>query len=404
MSCICQHRLNLLHLHNKTDDMELIEVSNKQVEVDFLDVARFIYRDDPHWVCPFDAEINDIFNPSVNVFYSHGETIRWVLYNSGKAIGRVAAFINRNKAFGYEVPTGGLGFFECINNQEAAFMLFDSCRKWLEDQGMKAMDGPVNFGENDNFWGLLVEGFTHPGYGMPYHMPYYQHLFESYGFKEYFQQRTNHLDLTKPIPARFGKIADWVLRKKEFNYRHFDFRQSERFLADFKTVYDGAWKFHENFTPIEIDTLRKTFTKAREIIDPELIWFAYHHDEPIGFEIIFPDINQLIKPFKGKLNLIHKLSLLIGLRLRRYSRARMIIMGILPRYQRYGIEAGIIYHLYRTILKKTWIHELELSWVGDFNPKMQALQAATGSVFAKKHVTYRFSFNSDNMLNRSATI
>ncbi len=384
--------------------MELIQVSNKLVEFDFFEVARILYRDDPHWVCPLDVEIKAVFDPSANIFYTNGEAVRWVLYDKNKPIGRVAAFINWKKANGYEVPTGGMGFFECVNCQNAAFMLFDACRNWLECRGMKAMDGPINFGENDNFWGLLIQGYTHPGYGMPYNLPYYQQLFESYGFKEYFQQRTNHLDLTKAIPERFEKIAEWALQKKEFNYKHFKFGQSEKFLADFKIIYDKAWRFHENFTPIEIDTLRKTFKKAKAIIDPELIWFAYHNDEPIGFEVIFPDLNQLIKPFNGKLNLVNKFRLMLGIRLHKYSRVRMVIMGISPNFQRYGIEAGIIHHLYKVILKKRWIRELELSWVGDFNPKMQALQTATGSLFAKKHVTYRFAFDSDLELGRSSVI
>jgi hypothetical protein len=385
-------------------NMELIEVRSQQQESQFLDVARNIYKDDPHWVCPFDAEINAIFNPSENTFFQHGSAIRWILRRDDEIIGRVAAFVNRNKAFGYEVPTGGMGFFECVDNHEAAFILFDACRKWLINQGMKAMDGPVNFGENDNYWGLLVDGFTHPGYGMPYHKPYYRALFESYGFQVYFEQITNHLDLTVPIPGRFMKIAEWVLKKKQFTYRHFNFKEADGFLSDFKRVYDQAWQFHENFTPIEIENLRKTFHSAKSIIDPELIWFAYHDNEPIGFEIIFPDINQIVKPFKGKLNLFNKLRLLAGVKLHRYNRGRMIIMGIVPRYQRFGIDAGIIYHLHQAILKKPWLKELELSWVGDFNPKMQALQVATGSVYAKKHVTYRISFEAENRLRRSVVI
>ena len=35
---------------------------------------------------------------------------------------------------------------------------------------MEAMDGPINFGERDRYWGLLVEGFENrPIYANPYH-------------------------------------------------------------------------------------------------------------------------------------------------------------------------------------------------------------------------------------------
>ena len=36
--------------------------------------------------------------------------------------------------------------FECIDDLKAAFLLFDTCRDWLTDRGMEAMDGP------DQFW------------------------------------------------------------------------------------------------------------------------------------------------------------------------------------------------------------------------------------------------------------
>jgi hypothetical protein len=37
--------------------------------------------------------------------------------------------------------------------------------------------------------------------------------------------------------------------------------------------------------------------------------------------------------------------------------------------------------------------EVELSWVGDFNPKMRQLHESVGGKFAKRHVTYRYVFN-----------
>ena len=52
---------------------------------------------------------------------------------------------------------------------------------------MEAMDGPVNFGETDKYWGLLVDGFTHPSFDVPYNPPYYQDLFEYYGFRVYYK-------------------------------------------------------------------------------------------------------------------------------------------------------------------------------------------------------------------------
>jgi hypothetical protein len=48
--------------------------------------------------------------------------------------------------------------------------------------------------------------------------------------------------------------------------------------------------------------------------------------------------------------------------------------------------------------------ELELSWVGDFNPKMRALHESVGAVFGKRHYTYRCIFVDNVEMHRSTII
>ncbi len=199
-----------------------------------------------------------------------------------RLLGRIAAFVNYEKATTYRQPTGGCGFFECTEDQQAANVLFDAAREWLRERGMEAMDGPVNFGENYMNWGLLVDGFMPQGYGMPYNPPYYLRLFENYGFELYFKQYSYHLDYTVPFPERFWKIAGWVAQKPDYSFRHFEFSESETFIRDFCHIYDEAWRFHGHFKPLDPQDLRDFLTDAKPVLDPEMIWFAYHKDEPIA--------------------------------------------------------------------------------------------------------------------------
>ena len=384
--------------------MQLVEVKDKKTAKQFLDVARIIYKNDTVWVCPLDSDINDIFDPKKNIFYSHGDAIRWILLDdNGKLIGRVATFINEKKAFNFDQPTGGMGFFECINDEKTAFLLFDKCRKWLSKRGMKAMDGPINFGENDNFWGLLVEGYTHPSYGMSYNHPYYKDFFEKYGFTKYFEQVTNHLDIKKPFPERFWKIAEWICKKPDYNFEHFRYSKTEKYIRDIKEIYDNAWKFHENFTPVEVEDMKETLRKAKPILEEEFIWIVYNKERPIAFLIMLPDVNQIFKHLNGKMHLLNKLKFLYYKKRNTITRARVTVMGVIPEFQKYGIESGIFWHMKNIMDKRPHYNELELSWVGDFNPKMQALHESTGSKFAKRHITYRKLFD-DTKSKRSSII
>jgi hypothetical protein len=343
-------------------------------------------------VCPLDKDVEAVFDPAKNNFHNDGKCTRWILKNdNGEVIGRIAAFINNKKAYNYEQPTGGIGFFECINDERAAFKLFDTAREWLTANGMKAMDGPINFGENDTFWGLLVEGFTHPSYGMNYNPPYYRAFFENYGFKTMYSQITNHLEIDKPFPERFYKIARWVIQKPGYEFKHLRANEIERFAADFIEIYNDAWRDFENFAPITHDTILESFRKMKPLMDENLIWFAYINGEPASFIVVLPDANQMIKPLKGRLDLIGKLKFLY-MKWKGVSRMRAIVMGTKQKFQNHGIESGLFITLGDYVLPLKQYEELELSWVGDFNQKMLALHDAMGVKFGKKHLTMRCIF------------
>ena len=142
--------------------MELIEVKNAQQENEWVLFPTRLYANDPLYIRPIDKEITEIFDPNTNRFFSFdkSEVVRWLLQKDGITIGRIAAFVNGKTYNTENQPTGGCGFFDCTDDQEAANMLFDAAKDWLKQRGMEAMDGPVNFGERDKNWGVLVDGFA----------------------------------------------------------------------------------------------------------------------------------------------------------------------------------------------------------------------------------------------------
>lgn len=378
--------------------MYIKEVTDRKTAREFLKVPGRLYKNDPFWVSPQHSEIEVQFSPDKNPFFNNGEAKRWILKTSrGKLIGRIAAFYNQEKAHAEKVPSGGCGFFECVDDRKAAHLLFDTAAEWLRSKGMKAMDGPINFGENDSLWGLLVEGFIHPGIGMPYNFPYYRDLFESYGFQIFFKQFSYHLDLNKSFPSRFWKIAEWVAKKPDLHFRHFKWSEADKFIKDTVTIYSEAWSaFKDDFTPLKEQTLKTTLEKARPILDEEMIWFAYYKDKPVGFFILMPDANQILKHMKGKMHWLNMIRFLYMKRNKKITRIRAMAAGVVPKFQNLGVESGIFWHLNEKMTGKSWYNEIELSWVGDYNPKMISLYEAVGAEKAKTHHTYRYMLD-DNL-------
>lgn len=382
--------------------MKITRVTDRKTRKKFLDAARIIYKNDPVWACPFNNEIEAIFNPEKNPYYKHGEADRWILEDDNNNLtGRIAAFVDRNLAGSYEQPTGGTGFFECIYDKPSAFLLFDTARDWLIARGMEAMDGPINFGETDKYWGLLVGGFTHPSFEVPYNPPYYQDLFESYGFKTYYKMEGFHLDITEPLSERFRKIAEWVANKPGYEFHHFTWKDQEKFTRDFAQVFNEAWaSFKVHFEPLEVEYINGVLKKAKAIIDEEFIWLAYFEGKPIAIYLMFPDLNQILKHMNGKLNIFSMIKFLYLKKRNTMTRAKGLLMGVIPKFQGHGIESAFILKVREVFARKPHYQEVEFSWVADFNPKMRKIFISVGSVPVKNYITYRYLFDTTKEFKR----
>lgn len=389
----------------------LKEVTTRRDAREFIDFAKRLYRNEPNWICPLDQDIERRFDPKYNELLRNGEAIRWLAIDAqGKTVGRIAAFYNRDLADATDgQPTGGCGFFESIDNQEVANLMFDAAKEWLASKGMEAMDGPINFGDRDQWWGLLVKGFEFtPLYGNPYNFEYYIKLFENYGFQNYFNQHTYLREL------KAGQFSDNVYERVKrlheephYRFEHMDKRKHsmEEYAEDFRSVYNRGWANFVGVKPIDREHALALLNSMRPIIDEKLMYFAYYDDQPIGFYLMIPDLNNVIAPLHGHFNWWGKLRFIWRLKVRRKAtRIFALIFGVAPEFQGKGIESGMMYSFEQEVAKGTVNHyqSLELAWIGDFNPMM--MRVVETLVCAKKHkmhTTYRYLFDREKPFTRA---
>lgn len=374
--------------------MEIIEVKTAAQAQSFLDMVHLIYQNDAVYVRPLDIEINHIFDPAFNNFHQHGEATRWILKDGDKIIGRVAAFINQKKAFTFDQPTGGMGFFECINDDSAARLLMDTARNWLQARGMEAMDGPINFGDRDKWWGLMVEGFDRePMYGMSFNPSYYEELLTQYGFENYYNQYYYRLHIFDELPPRFKERYEKFNAKAEYQARHLDPNQLEKYAQDFVTIYNAAWAQHGEAKAITLEQILKLFKTLKPVMDPKVIWFAYYKEDPIAMFINIPDVNQYFKFFNGKLGLKQKLHLLWMKWRGTNNRLTGLAFGVVPKYQSLGIDSFLIYSSALLLWDIKKYQEYEMGWAADWNPKMVNIYKSLGAQPSRRMVTFRYIFD-----------
>jgi GNAT superfamily N-acetyltransferase len=383
----------------------LIEVTDRKTKKDFHELPVRLKRDDDNWIRPLNNDIEKIFDPDQNKSFRKGNAIRWLLKNkSNKVIGRIAAFYDTTSAKKNDQPTGGVGFFECINDEDAANCLFDAAREWLKSNGMEAMDGPINFGDRDHFWGCLSEGFYPPLYNMPYNQPYYNELFTNYGFKNYFNQYTYHIPMTPeyldPVIVENGNR---LLNNPSYEFRAIGLKNREKYAEDFVTIFNEAWAKFPGVKPMRKQQASLMFKKMKPLVDPRAIYYAYHEGRPIGFFFMIPDLYQSYKKFNGKFHLVNKLRLLYDLKVAKsFTSLVGLIFGVVPDYQKKGIPNGIIMKFAEQVVKPDFRYtDLEMNWIGDFNPSMMKLAEQIGAKIRKTHITYRYLFDRTKEFKRA---
>lgn len=376
------------------DKISLIEVSEKEHIAQFLNMSNTIYKQDKNWIRPLDKDIEYVFDPTQNSFHSHGIITRWIAMCGSTCVGRVAAFVNFRTSVSFKQPTGGMGFFECINSEEVAFMLFDQCKQWLEQYKIEAMDGPINFGENNAWWGLVVEGYEPPLYRNNYNPPYYQKFFESYGFKTYFEQYYYTFDFKTGLAPRYYNFGKRLAQRQDFHCETVDLDRIEKYADDFREVYNKGWKTHDNFKEMTSKRALSLFKTMKPVIDKDLIWFVYHEGVPAGFIIMIPELNRFLKNFRnGKFGLKEKIQLKIGLMMKMCKVAYGSVIGFVPQFQNKGLEALLFYHIHEKLVINGTYDTLKIGWAGDFNPRIVNLYRKLGFKQIQTAVTYRYLFN-----------
>lgn len=376
--------------------MNIVEVQTRKHQKLFKDLPRRLYRDAPQYIPPLAKDVDRVFDPNKNPFFDQGECCRWLLFRDGEVVGRIAAF-TKKREHNATVPhiAGGIGFFECTNDQQAANRLFDLAKDWLTKRKCTYMDGPVNFGKRDSWWGLLIKGYElEPNYNSNYHLPYYRELFENYGFQVYYQHYTYKKDTRQPVHEKLVKKAELVASDSDYQVRYFDMSNYQKMVGDVVEIYNKAWSQHNGVSPMTMDEALGMFQKIKPVIDPRIMWFIYYKDQPVAFYLNIPEVNQIFKHVGSKMGLTGMLKFLWYRYFKKNQKMLGIVFGIVPEHQGKGLDGALVLKCYQDIQQlKGMYTTLEISGIGDFNRKMMVVVRQVGGDICKVHATYRFLFD-----------
>ena len=354
----------------------------------FIRFPHQLYSDDTRWVAPLDSERKIFLSPKTNPFFDHAEAEYFLALSSDKRVlGRIAATIDHDHNRFHKESTGFFGMFECINDVEVSTLLLDAAEQWCQNKKMDRIRGPLSLSINHEC-GLLVENFNDsPVFGIPYNPPYYADLFQRWGLKKIKDLVSLDLQLTQ-IPEYLQKAIPLIQKRNRFSVRCLRMDRFDEEIDLLWEVYNAAWETNWGFVPMDHKEFVFTAQQMKQVVDPRLCFIAEVSGEPAGFSLTLPDVNQALKPMKGKLFPFGWLKFILGKR--RINRSRVITLGVKKQFQRLGIDAFFYHATYKQLMELN-IFRVDMSWVLEDNQAMIGPIEKIGGVPYKRHRIYERS-------------
>ncbi|MFZ5919021.1 MAG: N-acetyltransferase [Chloroflexota bacterium] len=376
--------------------LQVRPVETKQDLMVFISFAWEVYRGDANWVPPLVSMMRDMFDPARNPLWEHSQFQNFLAYRDGRVVGRITALVNANHNRIHEEKMGFFGFFEVLQDYEAAQALFDAAGDWVRSKGMTALRGPANPTVNDEY-GLLVDGFDSlPVVMMPYNPPYYAGFIERYGFSKVMDLWAYHLDTAifggekvDKLPEKLVRVVEAARKRYAYAVRAISLKDWPAEVERFKKVYNAAWEKNWGAVAMTEHEIQHLADSLKQIMDPDLVFIVERDGEVVGVSITLPDVNQALwraRPHPKTWEPWTLLKFFWHYKIRScIDGIRVLILGVMEPYRGKGVDALLYYETAMAALPKGY-KNAEMSWILETNtPMNRAIQFLGGEVYK----TYR---------------
>lgn len=332
-----------------TQKITIKEVLSKKELRLFIRFPRKLYANSPNYVPALD---NDEYQTLTKHPALDFCSLRlWLAYRDGKVVGRIAAIINHKHNELKQQKRIRFGWFDVINDEEVAQLLFSKVEQWGIENELTEISGPSRF-SNMEKQGLLIEGFDKmPPISSEYNFDYYPQLLNNLNFKkevDYMQYKVKVTD----VPEKIEKLSHLISERYKVKIKEVNSKKELLGLgvSFFKMINESFVKIY-NFIPLtdkEIDYhIKQNFAFA----DKDLINLLIDEkDELIGFSFCLPSLSQAFRRANGKLFPFGWYAILKALR--KNKMVNLYLTGVIPEWKNSGIHSLYHYQLNKTFIRK----------------------------------------------------
>lgn len=319
----------------------LTELDSRKGLKEFIRFPLDLYKDCPQYVPALNADQKKSLTSCSTLSYCKRKM--WLLKDGKRTVGRICAMINPRYNELYGAKRARFGWFDVIDDFEAASMLIGAAEKWAAENGMEEVHGPLYYNTLGK-QGMLVEGFENtPPFNCLYNFPYYVDFIERLGYVKECDWVQYRITVPEALPERVVNVAERI--KSRYKLREMDLDALKRDKAQIRSffeIYNASFsRTVHNFIPFTEEEMKEEAAQTIPLLDSSLCSFlADEKGEVAGFAVNFPSISEGLKKAHGRLFPFGWRHLLKAMRGR--ETVDMMLNGAAPQWQNTGVSA--VYH------------------------------------------------------------
>ncbi len=346
----------------------------------FVFFIKNLYKNDLHYIFPiFSVLKKELF--SLVLKTKQYKAILSVREN--RVVGRLLYTIEFNKKKNRLICY--FSAFDAINDPVVAKELFNYMETDVIKQNVMYCEGTYSPYDPDTRRGIMVDGFDDdPAILTSYNAPYYSNLIESCGYYKAYDTFGLKADINTQVQKRLVTIETYFSNHYNVRIDQINLKQLDNDILDIHEVLLTATTEINYQDAPSIEMIKQVAESLRLLINPKLIRIARENEtnKPVGFCLVFPDFNQILKKTKGRIRPLY-----ILLNLKKITRVRGTMQYVIPKYQ----NTGLIGYMYKKVydhFESMGIMEFEGGTVMEENEKALHAFDKFGGRIAKTYRIY----------------
>ncbi len=314
------------------------EVVSKRDLKRFVRFPDRLYRECPQYVPALHADqVRSLTRVSTLSYCSRK---MWLVLDGKEVAGRICAMVNPRYNERYGTRRARFGWFDTVDDFEAARLLLGTAEAWAREQGMDEIHGPLyynTFGKQ----GMLIEGFDNiPPFNCLYNFPYYNDFVTRLGYGKECDWLQYRIDAAAPLPDKTYRVATRVMERYDLRFGSLSsLKKDKSMVRKFFDAYNESFASAvHNYVPLTGEEMEEEARAMLPFVSDRAGTLLLDGNGDIAaFGIAFPSLSKALQKARGRLFPFGWIHLLRALH--DFSTVDLMVNGATLPWQGKGISA-----------------------------------------------------------------